>query len=85
MLSLWQTVWKFLKLLKIRVTILWCWKERMCLPLQEMQEMWGFDPWVEKIPCRRKWNPAQYLGIENPMDRRAWQAIVHRVARIGLY
>ena len=23
------------------------------------------------------------LGLENPMDRRAWQATVHGVARVG--
>ena len=29
-----------------------------------------FDPWVRKIPWRRKWqNPLQYMCLENPMDR----------------
>ena len=27
-------------------------------------------------------NPLQYSCLENPMDRGAWQAIVHRVAKI---
>ena len=26
-------------------------------------------------------NPLQYSSLENPMDREAWQAIVHRVAK----
>ena len=26
-------------------------------------------------------NPLQYSCLENPMDRRSWQAIVHRVAQ----
>ena len=26
-------------------------------------------------------NPLQYSCLENPVDRRAWQAIVHRVAK----
>ena len=26
-------------------------------------------------------NPLQYSCLENPMDRRAWQAMVHRVAK----
>ena len=26
-------------------------------------------------------NPLQYSGLENPMDRGAWWAIVHRVAK----
>ena len=32
----------------------------------------GFDPWVGKIPWRRKGNPLQYSCLENPMDRGAW-------------
>ena len=39
-----------------------------------------FDPWVGKIPWRRKWHPLQYSRWENPMDRGAWWAVVHRVA-----
>ena len=40
-----------------------------------------FDPWVRKIPWRREWQPAQNFCLENPMDRGAWQAIVHRVTK----
>ena len=28
-----------------------------------------FDPWVRKIPWRRKWQPLQYFCLENPTDR----------------
>jgi len=35
-----------------------------------------FNPWVEKIPWRRKWQPTG-----NPMDRRAWWATVHGVTK----
>ena len=28
-------------------------------------------------------NPLQYSCLENPMDREAWQATVHGVARVG--
>ena len=35
-----------------------------------------FDPWVEKIPWGRKWQPTQYSCLENPMNRGAWQATV---------
>ena len=31
-----------------------------------------FDPWVRKIPWRRKWQPLQYSCLKNPMDRGAW-------------
>ena len=40
-----------------------------------------FDPWVEKMPWRRAWPPTPVFFLENPMDRRAWQATVHRVAQ----
>ena len=42
-----------------------------------------FDPWVRTIPRKRAWhgNPLQYSCLENPMDRGAWRAPVHRVAK----
>ena len=36
----------------------------------------GFKPWVRKIPAEGKGNPLQYSGLENPMDRGAWQVAV---------
>ena len=41
----------------------------------------GFDLWVGKIPWRRHGNTLQYSCLENPMDRGAWRATVHRVAK----
>ena len=41
----------------------------------------GFDPWVGKIPWKRKWNPLQYFCLENPSDRGTWQATVHGVSK----
>ena len=41
----------------------------------------GFDPWVRKISWRRKCNPLPYSYLENPMDRGAWWATVHVVAK----
>ena len=38
------------------------------------------EPWVGKIPWRRAWQPTPYSCLENPMDRGAWWATVHRVA-----
>ena len=43
----------------------------------------GFAPWVRKIPWRRKWQPIPVLLPGNPMDRGAWRATVHGVARVG--
>ena len=41
----------------------------------------GFHPWVGKIPWRRAWKPRPGFLLENPMDRGAWWAPVHRVAK----
>ena len=38
-----------------------------------------FNLWVRKIPWRRAWQPTHYSCLENPMDRGAWWAMVHRV------
>ena len=35
------------------------------------------------IPWRREWHPHQYSCLENPMDRGAWGAAVHGVAKSG--
>ena len=39
---------------------------------------------VKNLPAnvgRRHGTPPQYSCLENPVDRRAWQAIVHRGAQ----
>ena len=41
-----------------------------------------FDPRLGKIPWRRVWQPTPVF-LENPMDRGAWRATVHRVAKSG--
>ena len=41
----------------------------------------GFDPWLENIPGEENGYPLQYSCLENSMDRGAWRAIVHRVAK----
>ena len=46
-----------------------------------MQEN-GFDPWVGNIPWRNG-NPVQYSCSGNPVERGAWWAAVHNVARVG--
>ena len=41
----------------------------------------GFESWDGKIPWSRKWQPLQYSCLENPMDRGAWWAAVHRLTK----
>ena len=40
----------------------------------------GSIPGLGRSPGGGHGNPLQYSGLENPMDRRAWQATVHGVA-----
>ena len=40
----------------------------------------GLIPWVRRSPLEGNDNPLQYSCLENPMDRRAWWAIVQAVA-----
>jgi len=40
----------------------------------------GFDPWVEKIPWSRKWQPTPVYLPGKSMDRGAWWAAVHEAA-----
>ena len=43
----------------------------------------GLIPGSERPLGEGKGNPLQYSCWESPMDRRAWQATVHGVARVG--
>ena len=39
------------------------------------------DPGLGRSPGEGHGNPLQYYGLENPIDREAWQVIVHRVTK----
>ena len=41
----------------------------------------GLIPGLGRSPGEGNGNPLQYSCLENSMKRRAWQAIVHRVAK----
>ena len=43
----------------------------------------GSIPGSRRSPGERNGNPLQYSCLENPMDRGAWQATVHGLARVG--
>jgi len=53
-------------------------KERTC---QEMPENLGWIPGSGRSPGRQHGNPLQYSCLENPMDRGAWWATVHRITK----
>ena len=41
----------------------------------------GLISGLGRMPWRRNGNPLQYSCLENPLDRGAWRAIVHRVTK----
>ena len=41
----------------------------------------GSIPGLGRSPVAGNGNPLQYSGLENPMDRGAWWATVHGVAK----
>ena len=43
----------------------------------------GSIPGSGKSPGEGNGNPLQFSCLENPMDRGAWQATVHGVAKVG--
>ena len=43
----------------------------------------GLFPGLGRFPGGGNGNPLQYCSLENPIDRGAWRATVHGVARVG--
>ena len=43
----------------------------------------GLIPELGRSPGEGSGNPLQYSWLENPMDRGAWWATAHGVARVG--
>ena len=41
----------------------------------------GLIPGLGRFPGGRHGNPLQYSCLENPIDREAWRAKVHRIAQ----
>ena len=46
-----------------------------------LMRRWRFHPWVGKIPYRRKWHPTQIFLPGKSLDRGAWQAAIHGMAK----
>ena len=45
----------------------------------------GSIPGLGRSPGEGNGNPLQYSCLENPMDRRAWRAVVHEVAESDMH
>ena len=37
----------------------------------------GINPWVGRTSWRRAWQPSSFCCLQNPMNRRDWQATAH--------
>ena len=48
--------------------------------MQDMRRC-GLDPWVKRIPWRRKWQPTPVILPGKSMDEGAWWATVNGVAK----
>ena len=56
--------------------------QRIVLPVQKMQEMWGSFPVAQKDLLEVGYgNPLQYSCQENSMAKGAWWATVHGIAK----
>ena len=56
-------------------------KKKGCLPVQEDSRNAGWIPGSARSPAGGNGNPPQHSCPEDPMDRGAWRAIVHAIAR----
>ena len=54
---------------------------QMARNLSARQETPGLIPGLGRSPGEGNGNPLQYSCLKNPMDRRAWWATVHGVAK----
>ena len=68
LLSIYQHITGFLRWLSAKESTCQCRRHRL-------------DPWVRKIPWRRKWQPTLVFLPGNPMDSGAWLATVRRVVK----
>ena len=50
---------------------------------EDVRDM-GSIPGSRRSPRGGHGNPLQHSYLENPMDRAAWQATVHRIAESGM-
>ena len=85
--DIWQNQYNIVKLNKIKLKnnkikdVQLKKKKRICLPEQETLRDEGLIPGSRRFPAEGNGNPLQYSCLENPIDRGAWWATVHRVAK----
>ena len=63
-----------------KVNMLYCYNIVKKIKDIRVDKRCRFDPWVRKSPGGYG-DPLHYSCLENPMDRGAWRATVHRVTK----
>ena len=61
------------------------WDSQVMLVVKNLPANAGNTSWIPgsgRSPGEGNGNPLQYACLENPMDKGAWQATVHGVARV---
>ena len=88
MLLLWLVPLLFIGSVTITIIYNWeltdqAWASQMAVVVKNLQETWdtGLIPESGRSPGEGHGNPLQYSCLENPMDRGAWWATVHSVAK----
>ena len=73
----------------IKMSSLYIWASQVALVVKnlpanagDLRDV-GSSPGLGRSPGGGHGNPLQYSCLENPMDRGAWQALVHRVKSVG--
>ena len=85
--SMWMEMDKQTQCFELKLEIWLAWNMKASLVAQLVKRIhlqWRrprFDPWVRKIPREGNGNPLQYSCLGSPMHSRAWQALVHGVAK----
>ena len=72
----------------IKMSSLYIWASQVALVVKnlpanagDLRDV-GSSPGLGRSPGGGHGNPLQYSCLENPMDRGAWQALVHRVKSV---
>ena len=72
---------------KAQHSLLWMWASQVVLVVKNLSAIegdirdTGLTPGLGRSPGGSYGHPLQYSCLENPMDRGAWQATVHRVTK----
>ena len=65
----------------VRAFVHCSWASQVALVVKNLPANAGSVPGLGRSPAGGHGNPLQYSCLKNPMDRGAWWAMVHRIAK----